>query len=1150
VPLSSPNRPKRLGLKLIASVGAVAGVTLMSVVAPAQADSSSLPTPDGLSAATAAASCWEVKVNTPSAPSGVYWLYTPALGSPQQFYCDQTTDGGGWVLIGRGRENWSQSGEGYGTAAQVRDTITGTAAFDARELSATTVDGLLNNQSVSSLPDGVRLRRATDTAGAGWQEARFTFSSPRDDWSWLFADLQRIATWKFDSTSGTGGTTKAFGTGANAGVTEVQTTVNKTVGYQNGFGFGNAVAGTTAADSYIWRGTVGYARPFTQVYLRPKLMSSSILSAIPASGTPAVAQGSVANSLALPTVWGVNGLGAAGTGIEDTEVSAFTESKGVVYVGGNFAHVQKDSKGTGLVNQSYLAAFDVKTGAFVPGFAPVFNQEVKALATLPDGRIVAGGAFSQVNGKAENGLVVLDPATGAVDTAFTGRLLNALTASGGQAVVRSLEVQGGWLYVGGSFTHAVGGGTTAQVYSRNAVRLSVTNGTPDKSLTFEFDGTVISLDASSLGDRVYFAGYFANDKTSSAYRVAAVTTANGGSVLPWTVRFTSPDSAATIAKGKTATYQQAVLEVGNRVWIGGSEHMIFSYNRADLSEASTNVMSSEGGDGQVLATDGTNVYGGCHCYLASYSDARVGASWTDVGTAWTKVSKIEGVGAWNASTGAIDTSFSPSFTEREGAGAWAVFTDSTGVTWMGGDFTAVRTGSTGKAWAGGYARFARNDSTAPTTPSALTVTTTGTGVAASWKGSTDAGGAVTYQVLRNDRVIATTASTSIALPPAPSGTKYFVRAADPSGNLSASTTAATASATPPAPAAGTLIADGASWHYLFPPTGPDGSWNTAAFDDSSWASGAAPLGWGDASVVTTVGSAITPKPLTAYYRKSFSVADPSSLGTVTITTRADDGVVVFVNGQEVGRSNMPSGSITNGTYSSSSVTTANAVAHPVTITVPSSAFAAGTNVIAAEVHSNFRSTASSTFDLNAQADGKVVAPQAGPLASGTTVVRTGSTWAYSSTATAPDSTWRSTAFDASAWPTGKGVLGWGTGNITTQIPAPSTGRPITSYFRGSFTIANGTLPTSGLTLTTRADDGIAVYVNGTEVGRSNLPTGTLTASTYALSAPSTATAEANPVHLTVPSSLLVEGTNVIAVEVHSNYKTTPSSSFDLAAVVN
>ena len=945
------SRFTRTAIRSAGATGATLALLLTALVPTARA--ASLPAPDGKSEATAAASCWEVKVNTPSAPSGVYWLYTPALRTPQQFYCDQTTNGGGWVLVGHGRDTFSASSDGYGSTADVAAGVDGSGGFAARELSSATIGALLNGSAVSSLPDGVRLRRATNTTGTAWQEVQFTFSSPRDDWSWQFNDVQRVKTWTVGSSSGTGGTTKSFGTGT--GLNLVQTQTSKTLGYSTGFGYGSSVTGSSSSTSYLYQGTAGYVRPYTQVYLRPKLMSSSILAAFPDSGTAAVTQPSIAKSLALGTIWGVNGLGAAGGGIQNTEVSAFTESKSRVFVGGNFAHVQKDKNGTGLVGQAYLASFDVATGQLITTFKPTFNNQVKALATLPDGRIVAGGDFSKVNGVAENGLVVLDPISGSIDSAFTGRLINALGTSGGQAIVRTLDVQGTWLYVGGSFTHATGGSTTAQIYSRGAVRLAVTDGTPDKTWTAEFDGTVISLDASSRGDRVYFAGYFANDKGTPALRGAALTTTTG-SVIPWTIDFTS----------STASYQQAVREVGDRVWIGGSEHMIFSYNRSDMSEASTNVMSAEGGDGQVLADDGTNVYGGCHCYYANYSGAHT-HDFRNPGTAWTRVSAIDAVGAWNASTGAYATAFSPSFTEREGAGGWAVFTDSTGVTWMGGDFTAVRTSATAKAWAGGYARFPRNDSTAPTVPSGLKVTTDASGDTASWTGSTDAGGKVTYQVMRNDRVVATTTSTSVTLPAAPSGTKYFVRAADPSGNVSASTAAVTAATAAPA---------------------------------------------------------------------------------------------------------------------------------------------------------------------------------------ATVFVENGSTWSYYHQVTAPASDWLTPSFDSSAWPTGKGALGWGTGPIVTQIPAPSSPRPLATYFRASFTVPAGGIPAAGLTLTTRADDGVIVFVNGTEVGRANLPSGPITSSTYALSAPSTTTAVANPVQFTVPASLLQEGTNVIAAEVQSNYKSTPSVSFDLRAVAN
>src|SRR5690606_4830400 len=164
-------------------------------------------TVNGLTEATAAASCWEIKQVTPSAPSGVYWLYTPELGAPQQFYCDQVTNGGGWVLIGRGRENWTQSNEGRLTPEDIWQTPTGPDAFSPAQLPADTVNGLLNGHPVDDLPDGVRLRRATNTAGTTWQEVRFTYATNRDTWTWQFVGEQRVRTWNFDGVTGTGGTT-------------------------------------------------------------------------------------------------------------------------------------------------------------------------------------------------------------------------------------------------------------------------------------------------------------------------------------------------------------------------------------------------------------------------------------------------------------------------------------------------------------------------------------------------------------------------------------------------------------------------------------------------------------------------------------------------------------------------------------------------------------------------------------------------------------------------------------------------------------------------------------------------------------------------------------------------------------------------------
>src|SRR5690606_17780853 len=98
----------RVGRRVIAitaGLAVLAATLLIEVVTPTTVGAVEVPA-DGATPLTAAASCWEIKQQNPSAPDGVYWLVTPTLVAPQRFYCDMTTDGGGWVLIGRGREGW------------------------------------------------------------------------------------------------------------------------------------------------------------------------------------------------------------------------------------------------------------------------------------------------------------------------------------------------------------------------------------------------------------------------------------------------------------------------------------------------------------------------------------------------------------------------------------------------------------------------------------------------------------------------------------------------------------------------------------------------------------------------------------------------------------------------------------------------------------------------------------------------------------------------------------------------------------------------------------------------------------------------------------------------------------------------------------
>ncbi|HEV2088131.1 MAG TPA: hypothetical protein VGR21_07450 [Cryptosporangiaceae bacterium] len=155
------------------------------------------------------------------------------------------------------------------------------------------------------------------------------------------------------------------------------------------------------------------------------------------------------------------------------------------------------------------------------------------------------------------------------------------------------------------------------------------------------------------------------------------------------------------------------------------------------------------------------------------------------------------------------------------------------------------------------------------------------------------------------------------------------------------------------------------------------------------------------------------------------------------------------------------------------------------------------------------------------------------------LVAAGATWSYQDSGSDLGTAWREPDFDATGWATGPAQLGYGDGDEATTV-APNR---LTYYFRGTFTAPAGFTPTS-LQLETVRDDGIVVYLNGVEVWRNNMPTGTITATTPATLAIS-GTAESAWLSVTIPASALRSGTNVIAVEVHNNAPSSSDASFNL-----
>jgi hypothetical protein len=395
-----------------------------------------------------------------------------------------------------------------------------------------------------------------------------------------------------------------------------------------------------------------------------------------------------------------------------------------------------------------------------------------------------GGEFSTVNGSPQAGLVVLDPATGAIASGFGVKLEYRSSSPTVPGTVTALGVQGSWLYVGGTFTHVAGGAPLGGfVYAKRGVRLNPGTGRPDSTWNPAFNAAPIFLTTSSSADRVYYGGFFTNmkDGATPAERFVALTTASPAAPVSGLVDW--------VGSTNPRSYQQTGVETADRFWLGGSEHMFFDFNR-DFSLVRSNIARSDdgpGGDFQASVVQDGVAYGSCHCSLSYvYGNAR---TW-NLPTGYDRIDTMRYVAAFDAATGQDIPGYMPWISTRAVRGPWALTVDSNGCMWVGGDLTNSRR-STDSAWqsSGGFAVFCKADTAAPTVPTAARTTKNADGsVKVSWTGSTDnASGTIKYTVFRDNLAVATVTGWSATLPAVNGTSTYSVRAVDKAGNTSATT---------------------------------------------------------------------------------------------------------------------------------------------------------------------------------------------------------------------------------------------------------------------------------------------------------------------------------------------------------------------------
>jgi len=190
----------------------------------------------------------------------------------------------------------------------------------------------------------------------------------------------------------------------------------------------------------------------------------------------------------------------------------------------------------------------------------------------------------------------------------------------------------------------------------------------------------------------------------------------------------------------------------------------------------------------------------------------------------------------------------------------------------------------------------------------------------------------------------------------------------------------------------TLIYGGSDWKYS--DTGQDlgTGWTQLNYDDSSWSHGIARLGYGDplgAIVETPVsfGTDASDKHITTYFRHPFVVPAGAGISNLNFRLTCVDAAVVWLNGQEVFRTNLhASGAVVYTDLALSSVTGDFSYKfYPANVVVP--VLSPGTNLVAVEIHKRSVTNSTLGFDLELLGSGaRYPKPELSIVKSGSSVL--------------------------------------------------------------------------------------------------------------------------------------------------------------------
>ncbi len=160
-----------------------------------------------------------------------------------------------------------------------------------------------------------------------------------------------------------------------------------------------------------------------------------------------------------------------------------------------------------------------------------------------------------------------------------------------------------------------------------------------------------------------------------------------------------------------------------------------------------------------------------------------------------------------------------------------------------------------------------------------------------------------------------------------------------------------------------ILPAGSVWKYHDEGQDLGTAWRQPGYNDNLWDDGPAQLGYGDNDEATTLsfGPNSRAKYPCYYFRRTFDVADKNKFDSIEVRVVRDDGAVVYVNGTEIGRDNMPAGAISystnaNGAVGGGDESNFNGMG------VAPALLNNGTNTIAVEIHQANGTSSDISFD--------------------------------------------------------------------------------------------------------------------------------------------------------------------------------------------